>query len=336
LARAVGMKRREIIVVLGGIASLPLIAFARSPNKMPLLGWLSPGVPNDPLGLKVRAAFDKEIRDLGWVEGQSLRIERRWARGDPDRAHELAKELVELGPDLILAATSLCVAALVPLTRTIPIVFAGVSFPTAQGYIANMARPEGNLTGFTNLTEVSTIGKLLELLKEIVPKISRVAFMINPETTQGVESIFQSAESAAASLGVEPIHMPVRSTGEIESSIAAFARTPNTGMIALPDNFMFIHRELIIGIMARHRLPTVYAFGFWARDGGLIGYGNDVIEPYRQAAGYVDRILRGASVGELPVQQPTKFELVINLKTARALSLEIPPNLLARADEVIE
>jgi len=330
------MKRREFIVVLGGIASLPLIAFARSPNKMPLLGWLSPGVPNDPLALKVRAAFDKEIRDFGWVEDQSLRIERRWARGDSDRAHQLAKELVELGPDVILAATSLCVAALVPLTRTIPIVFAGVSFPIAQGYIANMARPEGNLTGFTNITEVSTIGKLLELLKEIVPKVSRVAFMINPETTQGVESMFQSAESAAASLGVEPIRMPVRSTGEIESSIAAFARAPNTGMIALPDNFMFIHRELIIGIVGRHRLPTVYAFGFWARDGGLIGYGNDVIEPYRLAAGYVDRILRGASVGELPVQQPTKFELVINLKTARALGLEVPPTLLARADESIE
>jgi len=237
---------------------------------------------------------------------------------------------------VILAATSLCVAARVTLTRTIPIVFAGVSFPIAQGYIANMARPEGNLTGFTNITEVSTIGKLLELLKEIVPKVSRVAFMINPETTQGVESMFQSAESAAASLGVEPIRMPVRSTGEIESSIAAFARAPNTGMIALPDNFMFIHRELIIGIVGRHRLPTVYAFGFWARDGGLIGYGNDVIEPYRLAAGYVDRILRGASVGELPVQQPTKFELVINLKTARALGLEVPPTLLARADEVIE
>jgi putative ABC transport system substrate-binding protein len=256
-------------------------------------------------------------------------------RGDPDRANELAEELVVLGPDVIVAASSLS-RPLARRTRTIPIVFVLVSFPIAQGYVPNMARPEGNLSGFTNITDVSTVGKLMQLLKEILPNVSRVALMIRPEGTQAVEAMFRSIEAAAASLGVEAIRTPVGSTAEIESAIVAFARTPNSGMIALPDNFLFIHRELIIGTVARHRLPTVYPYGFWAREGGLIGYGNDVIEPFRLAAAYVDRILRGANVGELPVQQPIKFELMINRKTAKALGLTAPPTLLVRADEVIE
>jgi ABC-type uncharacterized transport system substrate-binding protein len=330
------MKRREFIVILAGTASLPQIALSQLADKPRLLCWLGPGVANDSLTLKVRAAFDDEMRRLGWVEGQNLQIERRLARGDPDRANELAKELVDLRPDVILAGTSLSVAALAPRTNTIPIVFVGVSFPIAQGYITNMAQPGGNLTGFTNITDVSTIGKLMELLKEVVPNVSRVALMVNPETTQGVETMFQSLEAAAASYRVDPIRTPVRSTADIETTVATFARAPNTGLIALPDNFIFIHRELVIQTVARHRLPAIYAFGFWAREGGLIGYGNDVVQPYRLAATYVDRILRGAKVGELPVQQPTKLELVINLKTAKALGLVVPPTLLVRADEVIE
>jgi putative tryptophan/tyrosine transport system substrate-binding protein len=222
-------------------------------------------------------------------------------------------------------------------TRTIPIVFAGVGGPVEQGYIANMARPEGNLTGFTNFTDIANIQKLMELLKEILPSVSRVALMINPD--RGARSLdpFQPMEVAATSLGVEPVRAPVRTTVEIESTIAAFARAENAGMIVLPDNFVnSLHRELVIQTVARHRLPTVYPFGIWAREGGLIGYGNDLIEPYRLAATYVDRILRGAKVGELPVQQPTKLELVINLKTAKSLGLVVPPTLLVRADGVIE
>jgi len=332
------MRRREFILALGGAAIVwPHTSSAQSPYQARAIGWLSAGFPNDPLPQTVRAAFTKELSRVGWIEGQNLRTEVRWAFGDPNRARALAKELVELRPDVIVAATSLSLGALVRETRTIPIVFVGVGDPVAQGYVTNLAKPGGNITGFTNAPEFSIGAKLVELLKEIVPNVSRIALMINPEAARGfVELMLGIIEASATSFGVETIRMPIYKIDQIETSVAEFASKPNSAIIVLPDPFLGTHRDPVIRAMANHRLPAAYHFGFWAREGGLIAYGNDFFEHSRVAASYVDRILRGEKPGDLPVQQPTKFELVINLKTAKALGLDVPASLLARADEVIE
>jgi putative ABC transport system substrate-binding protein len=221
-------------------------------------------------------------------------------------------------------------------TRTIPIVFVSVGDPVAQGYITNLAKPGGNITGFTNAPEFSIGAKLVQLLKEIVPNVSRIALMINPEAVRGVESMLGPIEASASSFGVETIRMPIYKIDQIEGSVAEFASKPNSAIIVLPDTFLGTHRDPVIRAIANHRLPAAYHFGLWAREGGLIAYGNDFFELSPAAASYVDRILRGERPGDLPVQQPTKFELVINLKTAKALGLAIPPTVLSRADEVIE
>jgi putative ABC transport system substrate-binding protein len=284
------------------------------------------------------AAFTEALRRLGWVEGQNLRIESRWAAGDANRARTVAKELIELQPDVIVAATSFSLAALVHETNSLPIVFVGVSFPIEQGYVTNLAKPGSNITGFSNQPEFSLSAKWAELLKEIAPNISRIAVMFHVETTRDwVEPLMAVIQGAVTSLGIEMIRMPIDNTDQIEASVAEFARTPSGGIIVLPDNFLGIfHRDLVIRVIANHRVPAVYGFAVWAREGGLIAYGNEPIEPYRRAASYADRILRGEKPGDLPVQQPTKFEFVINLKTAKALGLTVPPGILVGADEVIE
>jgi ABC-type uncharacterized transport system substrate-binding protein len=327
------MRRREFIFALG---SAPIIwsrtSFAQLRDRMRVIGWLSPG-SNDPVSQTFRAAFTSELSRVGWTEGENFRIEGRWAFGDPERARALAKELVELRPDVIVAATSLSLGALARATATIPIVFVAVGDPIAQGYITNLTSPGGNITGFTNAPEFSISARLVSLLKAIVPNVSRIGLMINPEAA---ESLLGIIEASAISFGAETIRMPIYTIDQMEGSVAEFAGKPNGAIIVLPDSFAGTRRDSIIRAMATHRLPAVYHFGLWAREGGLIAYGNDFFEQSRPAASYVDRILRGEKAGDLPVQQPTKFELVINLKTAKALGLTIPDELLKLADEVIE
>jgi putative ABC transport system substrate-binding protein len=330
------MRRREFIALFGGAASLcTRRSFAQPAERARLIGWLSLTAPDSPSAQTVRATLTNALRHLGWIEGQNLRIEQRWTIGDPDRARTAAKELVVLRPDVILASTALSLAALVRETSSIPIVFVGVSFPVEQGFVTNLANPGGNITGFTQIPEVSLGAKWVELLKEMAPSAHRIALMFNP-TLGAAASMFAPIETAAASSGIEAIRMQIDKVDQIEVSVAEFASKPNSSVIVLPDPWSFVHRDLVIRAMAEHRLPAVYPFGFWAREGGLIGYGNDIVEPYRLSASYLDRILRGEKPGDLPIQQPTKFELVINLKTAKALGLSISPSLLARADEVIE
>jgi putative tryptophan/tyrosine transport system substrate-binding protein len=328
------MRRREFIFALG---SAPIIwsrtSFAQLPDRMRVIGWLSPGFPNDPVSQTFRAAFTSELSRVGWIEGQNLRIEVRWAFGDPERVRALAKELIELRPDVIVAATSLSLGALARETSTIPIVFVAVGDPIIQGYITNLASPGANITGFTTTPEFSISARLVPLLKEIVPNVSRIGLMINPEAT---ESLLGIIDASAISFGAETIRMPIYTIDQMEGSVAEFAGKPNGAIIVLPDFFTGIHRDPVIRAMATHRLPAVYHLGVWAREGGLIAYGNDFFEQSRAAGSYVDRILRGEKPGDLPVQQPTKFELVINLKTAKALGFTIPKKLLSLADEVIE
>jgi putative tryptophan/tyrosine transport system substrate-binding protein len=332
------MRRREFIAFLVGAASLRTRrSFAQPTERVRLVGRLSPVAPDSPTAQTVWAAFTNALRRLGWIEGQNLRIEQRSTLGDLDRARTLARELVELRPDVIVANTALSLAALVRETNSIPIVFTGVSFPIEQGFVTNLVKPGGNITGFTQIPEVSLGAKWVELLKEIAPSAYRSALMFNPETSRGsADLMITSIEAAATSFGLEAIRMPIDKIDRIEASVAEFASKPNSGMIVLPDTWVFVHRDAVIRAIAEHRLPAVYPFGYWARDGGLIGYGNDVVQPVRLSASYVDRILRGEKPGDLPIQQPTKFELVINLKTAKALGLSISPSLLGRADEVIE
>jgi len=330
------MRRREFISLLGGAASLcTRTSFAQPNDRVRLLGWLALSAPDNPAGHTVRATLTNALRRLGWIEGQNLQIEHRWTNGDPDRARTLAKELVELRPDVIVAGTALSLAALVRETDTTPIVFTSVSFPIEQGFVTNLVKPGGNITGFTQIPEVSLAAKWVELLKEMAPSAHRSALMFNP-TLGAAKSMFAAIETAATTFGIEAIRVQVDKVDQIEASVAEFASKPNIGVIVMPDPWLFVHRDLVIRAMTEHRVPAVYPFGIWAREGGLIGYGNDLIEPIRLSASYVDRILRGEKPGDLPIQQPTKFEIVINLKAAKALGLSISPSLLARADEVIE
>jgi putative tryptophan/tyrosine transport system substrate-binding protein len=329
------MRRREFIAFLSGAACLcTRTSFAQPTERARLIGWLFGGVPQ--LGQTIQTVVTNELRHLGWVEGQNLRIEWRWAAADPHRASTFAKELVELQPDVIVATTTPSLAALVRETKSIPIVFVAVSFPIEQGFVTNLAKPGGNVTGFTQIPALSLSAKWVELLKEIAPAAYRTALMFNPAALGRAESIIAPIETAATSFGFETIRMPIENTDQIEVSVAEFTSQPNSAIIVLPDVFLFIHRDLVIREIAKHRVPAVYPFGYWARAGGLIAYGNESDEPYRLSASYVDRILRGEKPGDLPVQQPTKFELVINLKAAKALGLTVPPSLLGRADEVIE
>jgi ABC-type uncharacterized transport system substrate-binding protein len=326
--------RRMFLATLGGAAAAwPLAARAQQGERVRRIGVLMGFATTDPEAQAYQRAFSQRLRELGWTDGTTARFDYRWASGDRERFKAYASELVALKPDVILANTTPAVAALRQETTTIPIVFVQIADPVSQGFVSNLARPGGNMTGF-DFVDFSVGGKWLELLKEAAPAVTRVAVMYNPQTSPA--GYLPSLRSAAATLRVEVTEAPVRDDGEIESVITAMSERPGGGLTVMTDVFIAVHRAPIIALAARHRLPVMYPRRIYVMDGGLMGYGTDVVELFKRAAGYVDRILKGADPGELPVQRPTKFELVINVKTAKALGLEIPDKLLALADEVIE
>ena len=329
------MKRREFIALLGGATAWPLAARAQQPDVVRRIGVLMAYSESDREGQADVAAFREGLQKLGWTDGHNLRIDSRWAALDAEAMQRFAQELVALQPDLILSNNTPTTAAMLQQTRTIPIIFASVADPVGSGFIASLPRPGGNATGFI-LMEASMAGKWLELLREIAPRVNRVAFLFNPATATFFEYFLNPLKAAAASLSVEAVAAPVRDTSELESVVAAQTRTPNTGLIVMPEAFMVDHGEEITLLTARYGLPAVYPWRFFAELGGLLSYGNDRLDNFRGAATYADRILRGAKLSELPVQAPVKFELVINLKTAKALGLDVPLQLQQRADEVIE
>jgi putative tryptophan/tyrosine transport system substrate-binding protein len=329
------MRRREFIALLGGMAlGRPLTALAEQPVRR--VGMLMPFSEHDPEALIRVAAFSQKLQELGWAVGRNLRLAVRWSGDDPSRTQFSATELVAIAPDVILAAGTPALIALIKETHRVPIVFVAVPDPVGQRLVTNLAHPDGNATGFANL-DLPIGGKWLEVLKAIAPGVTRVLLLFNPDAAAGGGSHFQRLlGEEAGSLLVESIAGPVLDRGEVERTIEKFARDPDGGLLVLPDNFINAHRELIVALAERHRLPAIYPSRVFVTAGGLVSYGIDVLDMYRGAASYIDRILKGAKPGDLPVQQPTKFELVINLKTANTLGLSVPPSLLARADEVIE
>ena len=328
------MKRRAFITLIGGAAAAwPLAARAQQAERVRRVGVLTYLAADDAEGQARLAAFAQALKQLGWSEGRNLRIEPRWATADDIRRH--AAELAALAPDVLLAATgTVTVAALLQATRTVPIVFVIVIDPVGAGFVASLAKPGGNATGFT-VYEYSMSGKWLELLKEIAPRVTRAAVLRDPAVASGIGQ-FGAVQIVAPSLGVEVIPVDVRDAGEIERAIAAFASGSNGGLIVTASALGTTHRELITTVAARHKLPAVYPSRPYVTTGGLISYGPDLLDQFGRAAGYVDRILKGEKPADMPVQAPTKYELVINLKTAKALGLTVPPTLLGRADEVIE
>jgi ABC-type uncharacterized transport system substrate-binding protein len=331
-----GMRRREFIALLGGAAAWPLAAGAQQPERIRRIGVFVNLAEGDREGQASVEAFQRGLREFGWVEGRNVQVDYRWSPdADTRRIRTAATDLVASKPDLILASATEGLEAFSDATKTIPIVFVSVSDPVGQGFVSNLARPGGNITGFTAF-EFSMGGKWIEILKEIAPKLARVAVLFNPKTAPYFASFLRSIETGAASAGLPWTAVPVNDAAEIEPKITAFAREPDGGLICPSDSFTSVHRKTIISLAASLRLPTIYTWREFAPDGGLVTYGIDRVDLYRRAAPYVDRILRGAHPGELPIQQPTKFEFVINLKTAKALGLDVPPTLIARADEVIE
>jgi putative ABC transport system substrate-binding protein len=328
------MRRREFISLLGGAATWPLAARAQQAERMRRIGVLMALASDDPEGQARLMAFVQRLQELGWTEGRNVRIEYRWASSDADRYRRYAAELVALAPDVILASGGSVVGPLRHATRTVPIVFVQVSDPVGAGFVESLARPGGNATGFTQF-EYGISAKWLELLKQIAPRVTRVAVLRDPTISAGLGQ-WGAIQAAAPSLGVELRPIDVRDPGEIERGVTAFARESNGGLIVTTSGLVLRHRELIITLATRHRLSAVYPYRLFATGGGLISYGPDPIDPHRRAAGYVDRILKGEKPADLPVQAPTKYELVLNLKTAKALGIVIPPTLLALADEVIE
>jgi putative ABC transport system substrate-binding protein len=328
------MRRGEFITVLCGAAAWPFAARAQQAGPMRRIGVLMNLAADDPETRPRLAAFLHGLQELGWTEGRNLRIDYRWGVGDTDRHRINAAELVALAPDVILAHGSPIMGPLQRATRTVPIVFVSVVDPVGAGFVASLARPGNNATGFT-LFEDGISGKWLELLKEIAPGVTRAAVIRDPSQVSGGGQL-GAIQTAAPSFRVELSAIDVRDPGEIERAITAFARQPNGGLIVTASALAQIHRNVIITLAARHRLPTVYPYRYNVTDGGLISYGPDTIDQYRRAAGYVDRILKGEKPADLPVQNPTKYELVINLQTAKALGIEVPPMLLARTDAVIE
>jgi putative tryptophan/tyrosine transport system substrate-binding protein len=320
--------------LLGGAAAWPLAARAQQVEKVRRIGVLQPLAADDPESPARVTAFAQGLQQFGWTDGRNVRIDYRWAAGDTDRYRRYAAELVALAPDVILASSSPAMMSLQQLTRTMPIVFVSVVDPVGAGFVESLARPGGNATGFV-LYEYGMSAKWLELLKEIVPLLKLAAVLRDPAIASGAGQ-YAVIQAAAPSFGVELRAVGVGDAGEIERAITAFARSSNGGLIVTGSPLALVHRDLIITLAARHRLPAVYPFRYFAASGGLISYGPNTTDPYRRAAGYVDRILKGEKPADLPVQNPTKHELVINLKTAKAMGLEIPPTLLARADEVIE
>ena len=329
------MKRRAFMLALGGAAAWPLVARAQQGERVRRIGVLMGYAENDPEAQVRLGAFLQRLASLGWTEGRNLRVDLRWTAGEVTRATAFAKELVALQPEVILANTTPVTAAVQSETKTIPIVFVVVSDPVGSGFVESLPRPGGNLTGFINL-EASLVEKWLELLKEIAPRTTRVAVIFNPQTAPYVAYYLQSLEAVAPKFGVKTFSAQVRSNADIETVIASLGREPGGGLMVMTDSFMFVHRGTIIDLAARHNVPTIAYNSTVVVEGGLIGYGIDVTDLFVRAAPYVDRILRGAKPADLPVQVPTKFELAVNLKTAKALGLEVPQGILLRADQVIE
>jgi putative ABC transport system substrate-binding protein len=329
------MRRREFITLLGGgVATWPLVARAQQGERMRRIGMLVGGGEDDPDMRGRVGTLLETLAQLGWTDGRNVRIDTRWSAGNVDNIRKHAAELVALKSDVIIAGGTSAVGPLLQATRTVPIVFVGVADPVGAGLVDSLARPGGNATGFMQF-EYGLTAKWLELLKDIAPGARRVAVLRNPAVTSGIGQ-FAIIQYVASSVSVEVSPVDLRHTGEIERAVTALGHAGNGGLIVTASGLATIHRELIIKLAARHKLPAVYARRLFVTDGGLISYGSDRVDQYRLAAGYVDRILKGEKPADLPVQAPTKYELVINLKTAKALGLDVPPTLLARADEVIE
>jgi putative tryptophan/tyrosine transport system substrate-binding protein len=330
-----GIRRREFITMLGGAPVVwPLAAGAQQNERMRRIGVLMNLAADDPEGRARVAALLEGLRELGWTDGKNVRIDTRWAAAKADRYRTYAEELVALAPDAIVTATTPGAAAMQQATRTVPIIFVIVLDPVAAGFVSNLARPGGNITGFA-LYDYGISAKWLELLKQIAPNVSRVAVIRDPSLVSGVGQL-AAIQAVAASFGVELSPVEARDPKEMELTVAAFARSPNGGLIVPGSAAAAAHRNLLISLAAKYRLPAIYFARYFVADGGLVSYGTDLVDQFRRAASYVDRILKGERPADLPVQAPTKYELVINLKTANALGLTVPPALLARADEVIE
>jgi len=328
------MQRRDFITIIGGAAAAwPLKAHAQQPERMARIGVMLAFGASDPEAKPFVAALKKGLQDLGWIEGRNIEFDFRWPAADPDRIRAYATELVDTKPSVILVNSTTATAALQRETLTVPVVFVNIADPIRSGFAASLAAPGGNITGFTNF-ETTMGAKWLQLLRDVAPERTRAGLLFNPNTHSG--QYFHIIETTAPSLGMESFQLPVQDAAGIERAIASLGRDVNAGLIVLPDIFHFPHRDLIVALSAQHRLPAIYPFRLFVTAGGLISYGIDLADLYLRAASYLDRILKGSRPADLPIQQPTKFELVINLKTAKALGLTVPPTLLGRADEVIE
>jgi putative ABC transport system substrate-binding protein len=320
--------------LLGGAARWPFAARAQQPGQVRRIGVMISLAENDPEAQENAAALRDGLAKLGWTEDRNIRIDYRWGVGDPARARAAAKELLALSPDVIMPATTQMLAAVKEATGSVPVVFVNISDPVGTGFVESLARPGGNVTGFTNF-EYAMGEKWLQTLKDIALGVTRTAIIANPKNPN-TALYLRAIEPAAKALALQLTVTPVNDAAEIERTIAAFAGVPNGGLLVMPDPLTITHRELIVALAARHRLPAAYPYRFFVTSGGLMSYGIDRVDLYRRAAAYVDRVLKGAKAGDLPIQQPTKFELIINLKTAKLLGLTVPPTLLATADEVIE
>jgi putative tryptophan/tyrosine transport system substrate-binding protein len=331
------MRRREFIAMLGGAAAAwPLTAHAQEADRIRRIGVLMAHPENDPEYQSYLSAFRQELAERGWKEGGNIKIDSRWgALDDPQTRERSARELLALKPDLLLTQNTPPTASMLHLTRIVPVVFVVVTDPVGSGFVKSLASPGGNATGFT-IMEPSMGGKWLELLKEIAPQVRRVAFLFNPKTAPYVDVYLNPFKAAAAALGLEGIAAPVHDEAEFETIFASQASAPNTGLVLIPDGFLNVHRSMITSLAAKYRLPAVYPWRYFAELGGLLSYGADQRDEFRLAASYVDRILKGEKPGNLPVQAPVKFELVINLKTAKTLGLDVPPHIQQLADLVIE
>jgi putative tryptophan/tyrosine transport system substrate-binding protein len=330
------MQRREFITLLGGAAVAPLTAHAQQIDRVRRVGVLMAHTESDPEFQNYLNAFREGLQKRGWIEGRNIRIDTRWgALDDAEVRQRSAKELLALDPDIILTQNTPPTASMLQLTRTVPIIFVVVADPVGSGFVGSLSRPGANVTGFT-VMEPTTSGKWVELLKEIAPRVNRVALLFNPATAPFADYYLGPFKAAAASLGVEAIAALVHSKSELEPVVAAQSSGPAAGLVLMPDGFLNVHRAEIISLAARYRVPTVYPWRFFPELGGLVSYGSEQRDLFRTAAGYVDRILKGEKPADLPVQAPTKYELVINRTTAKVLGLTVPPSLVARADEVIE
>jgi putative tryptophan/tyrosine transport system substrate-binding protein len=329
------LKRREFITLLGGAAAWPLAARAQQGARMRRIGVLMARAANDPEGQKQAAALQRGIEELGWLPGRNVEIEYRWPAGDASRAQALAKELVDWGPDILVANSTPSLVAARQATSTIPIVFVAIADPVAQGFVQGLARPGGNITGF-GAEEPSMGAKWVQLLREIAPRLESITVMFNPDAAPFARMFLPAMEAVRASSAFELIISPVRNETEIDRAIAVAGRQQSGGLIVLPDSFLHSRHEMIVALMAKQHLPAIYSVSEFTRSGGLIAYGIERADLFRRSAAYVDRILKGEKAADLAVQQPTKFELAINVKTAKALGLTVPDTLLATADEVIE